>query len=204
MDVQLKELIEKIKSEGVKSAEEQAASIIGEAEKKAENILSKAKTEAEQLHDQAEKDARQREQSGKEALAQAGRDLILNIQKKIENLFNGLLETETASAYNPSVLEETIVTLVKSWDKEHVADIQVLLSRKDLDKLETPLRSKLAAEIKKGFEVKSSPHVEAGFRVSEKNGGAYYNFSAQGIAELLSDFLNPKLSEIIKKSAELE
>ena len=46
MDVQLKELIEKIKSEGVQSAEEQAAGIISEAEKKAEAITRKAQEES--------------------------------------------------------------------------------------------------------------------------------------------------------------
>ena len=71
MDVQLKELIEKIKAEGVRSAEEQAASIIAEAEKKAADIKVKAMGDAEKLRSQAEKDVLQSEQSGKEALAQA-------------------------------------------------------------------------------------------------------------------------------------
>lgn len=204
MDVQLKELIEKIKSEGVKSAEEQAASIIAEAKKKAEAIVAKGKTDAEILRSQAESDAQQSERSGNEALIQAGRDLILNIQKRIEGLFNAVLESGTASAYNVAVLEETIGVLVKNWDKNNIGDMQIILSKPDLEKLESSLLAKLAGEIKQGFELKASSNVEAGFRISEKNGGAYYDFSSQGMAELLSEYLNPKLSEIIKKSADLE
>ena len=42
MDVQVKELIEKIKNDGVKNAEETAVGIIGEAEKKAAALVEKA------------------------------------------------------------------------------------------------------------------------------------------------------------------
>ena len=47
MDVQLQELIDKIKKDGVAAADEKASQIISEAEKKADGIVAAAKEEAE-------------------------------------------------------------------------------------------------------------------------------------------------------------
>lgn len=86
MDVQLKELIEKIKSEGVKTAEEQSAEIIREAEKKAAEIVAKAESDAAAMRERIKNEAAQFEASGKEALRQAGRDLIIATRKSLEKL----------------------------------------------------------------------------------------------------------------------
>lgn len=86
MDVQLKELIDKIKNDGVKSAEENAARIISEAEEKASGIIRKARENADTLRDTARADAEKTERSGKEALRQAGRDLVLTIKAEISTL----------------------------------------------------------------------------------------------------------------------
>ena len=54
--------------------------------------------------------------------------------------------------------------------------------------------------MKKGVEIMASSQLQAGFRVSEKGGSAYYDFSDRGITDVLMDFLNPKVAEILKGS----
>ncbi|MBO7047441.1 MAG: V-type ATP synthase subunit E, partial [Spirochaetia bacterium] len=54
MEVQVKELIDKIKTDGIKSAEDKAAQIIKEAQAKAETILANAKKEASAIVADAE------------------------------------------------------------------------------------------------------------------------------------------------------
>ena len=49
MDVQLQELISKIKKDGVASAETSAAKIIADAEKKAASIISDAEAKADSI-----------------------------------------------------------------------------------------------------------------------------------------------------------
>jgi V/A-type H+-transporting ATPase subunit E len=46
MDVQFQELIDKIKSEGIKTAEQESARVLKEAEHKANDILADAHNEA--------------------------------------------------------------------------------------------------------------------------------------------------------------
>ena len=201
MEVQLKELIDKIKEEGVKTAEEQAAAIIKEAEKKAAALLEKAGQDAEKLRVEGKKEAEKSERTGKEALSQAARDVILLVQSKIEKLFDELLKSESDKAFTPEVLRGIIISLIKSWSKTQVSDLEILISKDDFTKLEESLRKGLAEYIKKGFELRASDDIDAGFRVSLKDGSAYYNFSSQGIAELLSEYLNPKLKKIMSQAA---
>ena len=49
MDIQLQELIDKIKNDGVASAEAKAKEIIAEAEKKAASIISSAEEKADSI-----------------------------------------------------------------------------------------------------------------------------------------------------------
>jgi len=196
MEVQLKELIEKIKNDGVKDAEQKAAEIIKSADAKAEDIVAKARKEAALIVARAKEDALKSEQSGRESLKQAGRDLVLNLQSRITDLFNLIIKNEVAGAMDDKVLAETIVKLISSW-KGDISDLQVLLSEKDYKNVENVLRSKLADQIKKGFEVKASSRLDAGFLVSVKDGSAYHNFSAEGIAEVLSEYLNPRISALL-------
>ena len=83
MDVQLQELLETIKKDGLKAAEEEAKTVLERAEKRAEEIVEKARKEAKGLIEDAKHEAEKAETSGREALKQAGRDLILSINKRI-------------------------------------------------------------------------------------------------------------------------
>ncbi len=200
MDVQLSELLEKIKEEGIKPAEEKAKDIIASAEKRAEEIVKAAQKEAADLKAKTAQEIARMEQSGKEALKQAGRDLLLNVEKRLQAMFAALIEQETKSAFSAKALEEAIVAIVKAWNSKKVGELKVLLSPEDIEKVEKNLVAKLSEELKKGMEIKPSPNVDAGFLVSEKDGSAYYNFSSLGIAELLSEYLNPKLAELLREA----
>ena len=61
----------------------------------------------------------------------------------------------------------------------------------------TALRQALAARLVAGVEVKAAPDVADGFRVAEKDGRAYYDFSAASVAENLAVFLNPVMAGIV-------
>ena len=143
MDVQLKELIEKIKSEGVKTAEDQAAEIIRKAEQKAETIIADAETQAKSAREKASADAVRFEATGNEALKQASRDLIISTNKKLEEIFGRLLKTEVDDVLKGSFLESVILTVVKNW-KSDLADMSVVLPVEELKKLESGLKTKIS------------------------------------------------------------
>jgi len=201
MDAQLNEIIETIKSEGVESAERQAAEIKKKAEEDADKTVKDAEKRAGEIVDDARAEAQKLEQSGKQALNQAGRDLILNLQNRITTLFDAVVEKATGEAYSADVVSEAVVALIKAWPEQQTSDLNVLLPDSQRDKVESQLRSKLADEIKAGLEIKPVQGIDAGFRISVKDGSVYYDFSSEGIAEVLSAYLNPRLQEAVKQAA---
>jgi len=204
MDVQLNELIAKIKSEGVKNAEKEAAVILRQAEKKADEILAAAEKKASAYLAEAKAESSRFEQTAKESLKQASRDVLLTLKERIIGLFEAVILQETREALSSKILEEAIVSLIKAWNPNELAGLELLLSAEDLAGVEKKLRAALAAEFKKGVEIKTSARVQAGFQIGEKDGAAYYNFTDQGIAEILSDYLNPKIAECVNEAIQKE
>lgn len=197
MDVQLKELIEKIKTDGVKTAEDKSSEILRNAEVKSAEIIDNANKEAKKIKEEAEAEAARTEQSGKEALKQAGRDLIIDIKGQIGDLFTSLIKAGTSESLSGKALAEGIASIMKNW-KGDLADLSVLVSEKQLAEIDKELKSKLAAEIKSGLNFAPYKGAAAGFRVSEKDGKAFYDFTDEVLAEYLSRYLNASLAETLK------
>ncbi len=199
MDVQVKELIEKIKNDGVKSAEESSSRIISEAEKKAAALIENAEKEAAEIKSQAQNEAGRMEQAGKEALKQAGRDLLLSVKKDVEELFNRIVQSGTAEVLKGDSLKDCIVAVLKSWKEDEIADLSVLVAPETLKSMEGKLKADLKSMIDKGLEIKPFSGLDAGFRISVKDGRAFYDFSDKELMELLSKYLNPGLMSILEK-----
>lgn len=202
MEAQLKELIEKIRQDGVETAEQEAEKIIAEAKNEADGIIEEAHKKSKEMIENAKKENRRQEQAGKEALVQAGRDLLISLEKKITQIFDELIKSETGAALDGKFLENILTAMVKEWVKSRSDHITVLLPEDELKALEGSLKKKLTAELKKGVEIKPTDAVEKGFYISEKEGSSYYNFSAEGIAEIIAEYVNPRLSEAIRRAAE--
>ena len=204
MDAQLKELIETIKSEGVESAEARAQEIIDQAQNRADDIVKAAQQEAETLRKQAQSDAEKARQSGEAALKQSARDLVLNVENRVTTLFRRVIEREVAGQYKPEVIAEAIAAVVKAWAEKGTTDLQVALPEKELKAVEESLRSALGAELIKGVSLVPSGRVSNGFRVTEQGGSAYYDFTAEGVAEALSEHVSPRLAALIREAAKAE
>jgi V/A-type H+-transporting ATPase subunit E len=202
MDVQLQELIDKIKKDGVGAAETAAASIIKDAEKRAEAIIAEAEKRADDIGKQAKLETERLEKASVAAIQQAGRNLIISFRDGINAELSAIVSAETEKAYNADMLKTLIPDVVKAWVSNVSADsVAVLLPEKDLKKLSTGFNTALKAELSKGLEIKADENLEAGFRIASKDGSAYYDFSAESVAGLFSAYLNPKTAQIMKDAA---
>lgn len=202
MDVQLQELIDKIKKDGVAASEKEAAKIIADAEKKAAAIVADAEEKAAAIIKDAKKETARMEKSSEEAVMQASRNLLLSFKDSIVGTLDGLIQSETEKAVTEDVLKKLVPETVKAWAKDSDAsELSVLLAEKDLKKLEAAFKTSLKAEIKKGLEIKPDKTISAGFRVGVKNGAAFYDYSAESVAELFSAYLNPRVAAILKQAA---
>ena len=181
----------KIDESNMSDAEKKAASILDEAQKKSDDMIKNAKTEIARL-----------EKASDDAVVQASRNMLLGFRDSLIAELNGIVQAETAKAYSKDLLKTLVPETVKAWSKNaEASELSVLLSEKDCKELEDELKSALKAEIAKGLEVKADKSLAAGFRIGVNNGAAYYDYSAESVAELFSAYLNPRVAALMKEAA---
>ncbi|MDD3088578.1 MAG: hypothetical protein PHT95_01350 [Candidatus Omnitrophica bacterium] len=200
MEMDLKTIIEKIKTEGVSEAEKQAGEMIGTAKKKAEEILAQAVAISEEKRRQTEKETERFRKSAEEAVRQAARDTLLGLKEDIVRLFDRITKKETSGALSSAAVNDAVVALISNFRKDSGADIEVLTSQAQRDSLEKGLIKALKDEIAKGVVIKASPNIENGFRVGIKGENYYYDFADDAVAEAFKNYLNPRLSGILEGS----
>ena len=202
MDVQLQELIDKIKKDGVAAAETSASEKIAAAEKEAAKIVANAKEEADKIIKQAKDETARMEKASEDAIAQASRNLLLTFRKSVENELAAIVSAETEKAYDAKLLGALIPETVKEWAKKSDAsDLSVILNEKDLKSLESNLKTALKDKISEGLTLKADNSIGGGFRIGVKDGAAFYDYSAEAVADLFSAYLNPRVAAIMKEAA---
>ena len=196
-DVQLKELIDTIHRDGVDKVRLESETLLNQARVQADGIVAAAQAQAEALLANAQREQERLARSGRESLKQASRDLLLGVRKQLEGLFSALLQEKSREALDDKTITAAIVAMISNWAPERQDKIEILLPKERFDSLLQALRQALAGKIASGIEIKPSAEVVNGFRVSEKDGHAYYDFSAASIAESLALFLNPAMAGIV-------
>ncbi|MCL2179879.1 MAG: V-type ATP synthase subunit E [Treponema sp.] len=201
MEIQIQELIDKIKKDGITAATSDANRIKAEAESEARRIIDTAKKEADGIVSRGKQDAERSEKAGIAALEQASRNLLLVFKDEVQGLLKKIVSDSVNSSYGDDVLKSTLPELLKSWAAKGGDNISVILPENELNKLQGFFKEKLSNELSKGIELKSSRKMTSGFRISNKEGSVYYDFTAEAVADLLSAYLNPKLAGLLKESA---
>jgi len=200
MEIQLQELIDKIKKDGIESASEEAARIKREAEAEAARIIAASQKEAADIVSRGKIEAEQSEKAGKAALEQASRNLVLAFKAQIDDLLKKLTADTVTSSYSADMIKGLLPDLIRNWAAKNTDSLVVLLSEGDLKKLDDAFRAKLASTLKSGVELKPEKSIGSGFRIVEKDGSAFYDFSSEAVAGMLSAYLSPKLAEILKSA----
>jgi V/A-type H+-transporting ATPase subunit E len=200
MEIQVQELIDKIKKDGISVALEEAYKIRAEADAEARRIVESAKKEAEDIINRGKQDAERSEKAGIAAMEQASRNLVLVFKDEVQALLSKVMTEYVSGAYNEDVLKAVLPELIKKWAEKNGDNLSVILPENELSKLKGFFADKLAAEFKKGVELKSSRKLSSGFHISNREGSAYYDFSATAVVDMLSSYLSPKLAEVMKNS----
>jgi V/A-type H+-transporting ATPase subunit E len=199
MEIQVQELIDKIKRDGIETASEEAARLKAQSEAEAKRIVEAAQKQAADIIAKGKQDAERFEKAGTAALQQASRNLVLAFKGEIQGLLDKIAAEETEAVYGDDVLKEALPEILKAWaGKPGDLGLDLLLSEEECKKLKGWFTTKLSAKLKNGVELKSDRNLGAGFKIAQRDGSAYYDFSAEAVAELLSQFLNPHVAEILK------
>ena len=201
MEIQLQELIDQIKKDGVETAEAQAESILNSAKAEAQGIIAEAQAQAEKILLNAKNETDRMVKSGEDAIRQAGRNLLISFRESISRELGAIVDENVTGVYSSDAFSKIVVNVVESWaQKTDAEDLTVILNSSDLEKLEKTLLAELNAKMLKGITLKACDIFAGGFRIAEKNGGAYYDYSAEAVVDMLSNYLSPKVTAILKEA----
>ena len=200
MSENLKDLLEKINQEGIKSAEKKAGEIEDKARLDAEKILSDARKLAGEIVQKAEAEAEKIQVNAELSLKQASRDLLLSLKEDIRKMLNKIIAGEIEKALSNEEIAGILAGLIDKYVEKNgqADDIKVLVKKEDLEKIKNSFMSKLKDKVKAGVEFRPSPNINAGFSISFDKGKLYFDFSDEGLIETLCVYLNPELAKIIK------
>jgi V/A-type H+-transporting ATPase subunit E len=197
MEMELKNLIDRIKEEGVLEADKASEAIIKKAEEKAGEIIASADKEKSAIISDARAKADSFRKNSEKAMKQAARDVLLTLREDVTAFFDRVVKGKISGQLSPNVLKEAIVTAVNNLRKDGILDIEVLVSKEDRDKLEKTLFSSFGSEVKGHIKLKGTKSVEKGFRIGERGKDSYFDFTDEAIAEAFKKYLNPKLVEML-------
>lgn len=201
MEIQLQELIEQIKKDGVDAAESQAGAILEAAKKEASKIISDAQAQADKIIADAKAENAKTVKSGEDAIRQAGRNLLISFRESITKELNAIVGDNVNAIYTSDAFSKLIVNAVEAWaGKPEAEDISVILNSNDLAKLEDALFAELKAKMIKGVTLKANDNFDGGFRIATNNGTVYYDYSAEAVTDMLSNYLSPKVSALLKEA----
>ena len=201
MEIQLQELINQIKKDGVEAAETQAEAILDAAKAEADKIISAAKLEADKLIANAKAENEKTVRSGEDAIRQAGRNLLISFRESVSRELNAVAGDNVAAVYSSDALTELIVSAIEAWTARPEADdISVLLNSADLARFEDAILAQLKAKMLNGVTLKANDNFDGGFRIAVNNGAVYYDYSAESVTDMLSGYLGAKITALLKEA----
>ncbi len=201
MEIQLQELIEQIKKDGVATAEAEAKAIVDAAKADAEKLIAEAKAQADKIISDAKAETERMTKSSDDAIRQAGRNLLISFRESVSRELKAIVGENVSAVYSSEalaqIITEIVVSLANNPDSE---DIAVILNTEQLNKLEGTLLAALKEKMLQGVTLKANDNFDGGFRIAVNNGSAYYDYSAEAVVDMLSNYLSPKVTELLKEA----
>ena len=198
MGTDLQHLLDKIQAEGLDKAKAGADALLARARDEARQIVDLAQQQAAELAARAQQEAEAHRQRATEAVRQAGRNVMLGVEKSTRELLEKVLFRGVKTAM---ALPEVLTPLLLETVRVYVARGETVSARlpKDAEALLHALRGQLRREAESGsVEVELDAAQGPGFSLRIQNGRVEHDFSAAAVAAAMSKMLRPQLAELLK------
>ena len=105
------------------------------------------------------------------------------------------------SVYSPDSLAQIVTNVVEAWaSKPDMEDVELILNSNDVKLLNETAFGTLKGRISKGITLKANDNFDGGFRIATDNGTVYYDYSAEVVTDMLSNYLSPKVTALLKEA----
>lgn len=180
VELQIQDLVEALKKDGVEAAQNEADKIILEAKAKAEKIIADAKAEADTIIKKANDKVEILKDSARTSAEHAKRDALLFFKNSVKAEFENLLNANIDKCVDTKTLANLILAALNDDEpSKYTAEV---------NEVTEGLKSELAKELKAGLEIKANPNVRIGFRLTQKDGAGYFDCSDEELKKIMAPF----------------
>ncbi len=206
----VQDLISRIRDEGVRSGEQQAAKLVADAKRQAEQILSDARAQVEEMRTKARAEIETEHGSAIEALKLAARDTALELEAEVVASFESCVRRLVEPGVrDPEVVRALLLVLAGRAAEEFVEDEEIRVFVSDMlfneagESSESDERSKLAVlgithdMLREGVEIVPTSRVEGGARVQLVDGNLEIDLSEETVRKVLMKHLLPRFRALL-------
>jgi len=199
MQSKLQELTDKLYSEGVQKANEEAESIIQKAREEAKSIVEEAQKTASAKMEAADKQAAETKRNVEAEIKLASQQAISSLRQKIGNSITVAVAEPTLKEVfaDKDYVQSLIVKLVEGWSKTGNFDINIVLPEAEKEALDQKIAKSFAAEINKGLSFEFDSAVKSGFKVGPADGSYVISFTEGDFNNFFKSFLRPKTNQLL-------
>jgi V/A-type H+-transporting ATPase subunit E len=202
-------LIDRIRDQGVQSANQEAARILAEAEAKASQLLADAQKQVEQLRAKATADIEAEQAAAQEALKLSARDTVTRLKNLVSTAFETFVRRlVTTATQDRELMKNLVLVLAGHSADEFIKDkqIQILLSDALLTGQPDPKLRELSKQtilslssdmLREGVELIPSSNVEGGAKVRLVGEQLEIDLTDKAITKMLAGQLLPRFHALL-------
>lgn len=209
----VRNLIARVRNEGVEAGEREAERILDEARREAARIVEEARQKAEAQRREADRRERTEREAGRAALTQAARDTLLRLEETLTEQFAARLRRLLGERLeSPDFLERVVLELVGRERPAPGEPAEVLLPTEAIDiealrhrhpelgqaPIDAFVLSVAQAVLREGVTVRGAPGAQRGLRVLLRDGDVEIEVSPEALAELLEPHLLPRFRGLLE------
>lgn len=199
MQSKLQELTDKLYSEGVQKANQEAELILDKARQEADKIVKEAKQQAVKQAEEADKQAAETQRNVEAEIKLASQQAIATLRQKIGNsLTVSMVEPTLKEVFSDkNYIQGLISKVVEGWSQTGNFDMNIMLPEADKAEMEKMVKNSFASEISKGLTFEFDSAIKSGFKVGPKDGSYKVSFTEADFGNFFKSFLRPKTNQLL-------
>lgn len=196
-ETHLDALVDKLYAEGIEKANTEAEKIVTKAREEAAEILKKANEQGAKIIEDGKSQAESFQTNAVGSVKQASRDVLLELENSIRELFAKSFKTQAAASLNdPEFLKKLIADLVKAWAGGK--DVSVMVNEAMVEKIMATAKDGVIKELGDGIEIKAGRNITNGFRIRREGEAVAFDFTDESVVEILKAQINPQLADTLE------
>lgn len=195
MNTKLQELTDKIYSEGIEKANDEAKKILAAAQKEAADIIAKAEDQSAKTIKLADDNSNELMKNTRSELKLFAQQSVNALKSEITNIISGSIVSDSVkvATADKGFMQKMILNLVEELAKGQ----QVTVEAKDAEALTAYFETNAKTLLNKSVKVTQVNGVKADFTVIPADGGYKLTFGDDELIAYFKEFLRPKLVEML-------